>query len=161
MAPACAWLVNPVPFRHNRNSPRTLTHGASDSTFHARSAHSSSASPSPKRPWFHEIGRRFVEAAVRGYTNDIGAPDYLWSEAGGAFRTLAGDFEAISPIDLLLEEPNYTDGIIPAEYDLVTGRLNPRSLGPLNRPVFIRAVPNGGRNTDESHAVTSPGEFRP
>lgn len=117
-----------------------------------------------------ECGARILElytcrscgtAYARAYTNDIDAPDYLWSEAGGAFRTLAGDFDALSPIDLLLEEPNYTDGIIPAEYDLVTGRLNPKSLGSRNRQVFIRVAHNGAPNADDTHAVTSPGEFRP
>jgi ATP-dependent helicase YprA (DUF1998 family) len=117
-----------------------------------------------------ECGARVLElftcrscgtAYARAYTNEIDAPDYLWSEAGGAFRTLAGDFDALSPIDLLLEDPNYTDDIAPAEYDLVTGRLNPKSLGPRNRQVFIRAAHKAAPTADDPHPAVSPGEFRP
>ena len=40
---------------------------------------------------------------MRGsYTDNIDEPDYLWSEAGSAFRTLAGDFQELEPLDLLL-----------------------------------------------------------
>jgi ATP-dependent helicase YprA (DUF1998 family) len=97
----------------------------------------------------------------RAYTNEIESPDYLWSEAGGAFRTLAGDFNALSPIDLLLEVPNYQDGIEPAEYDLVTGRLNPNKLGPRNRQVFIRSAHGVPADADDQSSKAPPGEFRP
>ncbi len=117
-----------------------------------------------------ECGARVLElytcrscgtAYARAYTNDINAPDYLWSEAGGAFRTFAGDFDALSPIDLLLEEPNYHDGIVPAEYDLITGRLNPKSLGPRNRQVFIRSAHTVASSSDNDSHTDSVGEFRP
>ncbi len=100
-------------------------------------------------------------AYARAYTNEVEAPDYLWSEAGGAFRTLAGDFDALSPIDLLLEEPNYRAGVQPAEYDLVTGRLNPKKLGPRNRQVFIRSANDGPAEGDDHAHAASAGEFRP
>lgn len=120
-----------------------------------------------------ECGARVLElftcrscgtAYARAYTNDIDDPDYLWSEAGGAFRTLAGDFDALSSIDLLLEIPNYTAGVVPAEYDLLTGRLNPRSLGQRSRQVFIRVAHSGAHDTDDGDnaiSANSPGEFRP
>ena len=41
----------------------------------------------------------------RAYTNDIDEPNFLWSEPGGAFRTLSGQFDELAPIDLLLEQP--------------------------------------------------------
>ncbi|MCA9178494.1 MAG: DEAD/DEAH box helicase, partial [Planctomycetales bacterium] len=117
-----------------------------------------------------ECGARVLElytcrscgtAYARAYTNNIDAPDYLWSEAGGAFRTLTGEFDALSPIDLLLEEPNYHDGIEPAEYDLVTGRLNPKSLGYRNRQVFIRSAHTAVPPSDGEPRTASLGEFRP
>jgi len=39
----------------------------------------------------------------RAYTDDVDDPNFLWSEPGGAFRTLSGQFKELSPIDLLLE----------------------------------------------------------
>ena len=84
-----------------------------------------------------ECGARVLElftcrncgsAYARAYTNDVEEPDFLWSEAGGAFRTLAGSVDELEPIDLLLEEP-VVEQAEPAEYDIVTGRLNPVKLG--------------------------------
>ena len=97
----------------------------------------------------------------RAYTNEIDDPDFLWSEPGGAFRTLTGQFDELAPIDLLLEEPVFHDAVEPAEYDLVTGRLNPKQMGTRNRHVYLRAnrsVPPEG--DDEPQSVTL-GEFKP
>ncbi len=97
-------------------------------------------------------------AYARAYTNNIDEPDYLWSESGGAFRTLAGDVQELEPLDLLLETPVIEDAE-PAEYDLVTGRLNPLSLGKRNRQVFIR---NRRAVVDPNEPNTSSrGEFIP
>ena len=61
-----------------------------------------------------ECGARVLElytcrncgtAYARAYTNDVEEPDFLWAEPGGALRTLAGLFEELEPVDLLLEEP--------------------------------------------------------
>jgi hypothetical protein len=87
-------------------------------------------------------------------------PDFLWAEPGGALRTLAGFVDEISPLDLLLEKPVFSDLAEPAEYDLITGRLNPQKLGARNRRVYVRA----GRSqpmTDDGPHDASPGEFRP
>lgn len=117
-----------------------------------------------------ECGARVLElftcrscgtAYGRAYTNNIDAPDYLWSEAGGAFRTLAGDFDALSPIDLLLEHPSEGEAVEPAEYDLVTGRLNPKKLGARNRQVFIRSGRSSTVDDDDGPRTAAPGEFRP
>jgi ATP-dependent helicase YprA (DUF1998 family) len=97
----------------------------------------------------------------RAYTNDVNDPDFLWAEPGGAFRTLSGQFDELAPIDLLLEKPVFPELAEPAEYDLVTGRLNPHDLGARNRQVFLRAgrsVPPAA--TDEGRS-SAPGEFRP
>jgi hypothetical protein len=99
-------------------------------------------------------------AHARAYTNNVDSPDFLWAEPGGAFRTLAGFVDEISPLDLLLEKPVFNDLAEPAEYDLVTGRLNPQKLGARNRQVYIRA----GRSqpvTDDEPQDANPGEFRP
>lgn len=99
-------------------------------------------------------------AHARAYTNNVDNPDFLWAEPGGAFRTLAGLVDEISPLDLLLEKPVFNDLAEPAEYDLITGRLNPQKLGARNRQVHIRA----GRSqpvTDDEPQDAKPGEFRP
>ncbi len=99
-------------------------------------------------------------AHARAYTNNVDDPDFLWAEPGGAFRTLAGFVDEISPLDLLLEKPVFNDLAEPAEYDLITGRLNPQKLGARNRQVYIRA----GRSqpvTDDEPLDANPGEFRP
>ena len=61
-----------------------------------------------------ECGARVLElftcrncgtAYARAYTDNVPEPDFLWQEAGGAFRTQAGQVEELAPIDLLLEDP--------------------------------------------------------
>ncbi|MGV8041430.1 MAG: DEAD/DEAH box helicase [Thermoanaerobaculaceae bacterium] len=116
-----------------------------------------------------ECGARVLElytcrqcgtAYVRAYTNDLDVPDFLWAEAGGAFRTLAGQVEELEPLDLLLEQP-LTHDFERAELDLVTGRLNPRRLGDRNRVVFIKRDRTRSPQPDDSVMVSSPGEFKP
>lgn len=116
-----------------------------------------------------ECGARVLElftcrncgtAHARAYTSNVDNPDFLWAEPGGALRTLAGFVDEISPLDLLLEKPVFNDLSEPAEYDLITGRLNPQKLGARNRQVYIRA----GRAqpvVDDEPQDASPGEFRP
>ena len=96
----------------------------------------------------------------RAYTNDLDDPDYLWPEAGGAFRTLSGQFDELASLDLLLERP-VVEEVEPAEYDLVTGRLNPQRLGPRNRQVFLRARRSAVAETDDEPSNAGRGEFRP
>jgi ATP-dependent helicase YprA (DUF1998 family) len=100
-------------------------------------------------------------AYARAYTDSVEDPDFLWAEAGGAFRTLSGQFNELSPIDLLLESPNFRDLAEPAEYDLITGRLNPPKLGHRNRQVFLRASRATVAGDDEEITHAAPGEFRP
>jgi ATP-dependent helicase YprA (DUF1998 family) len=99
-------------------------------------------------------------AHARAYTNNVDAPDFLWAEPGGAFRTLAGFVDEISPLDLLLEKPVFSELAEPAEYDLITGRLNPRKLGARNRQVCLRAARSQPAVDDDPRDAT-PGEFRP
>ncbi|HKX46487.1 MAG TPA: DEAD/DEAH box helicase [Planctomycetota bacterium] len=99
-------------------------------------------------------------AHARAYTDNVDQPDFLWSEPGGAFRTLAGVVDELSPLDLLLEQPVFVEHAEPAEYDLVTGRLNPQKTGARNRKVYIRAA-RTQPVTDEEPQDENPGEFRP
>lgn len=97
----------------------------------------------------------------RAYTNDLDDPSFLWSEPGAAFRTLSGQFDELVPIDLLLEKPVFAESVEPAEYDLVTGRLNPQQIGPRNRQVYVRARQSTPPDADDEPRNAAPGEFRP
>lgn len=96
----------------------------------------------------------------RAYSDNLDNPDFLWGEAGGAFRTLAGRVDELLPLDILLEQPVFNDLAEPAEYDLLTGRLNPQSLGARNRLVYIRAGRSKPAKADEP-VDGNRGEFRP
>ncbi|MFC2027074.1 DEAD/DEAH box helicase [Chloroflexota bacterium] len=99
-------------------------------------------------------------AYARAYTDDIIEPDFLWAEPGGSLRTLSGSYDELEPLDLLLEEPVDKD-VEPAEFDLLTGRLNPYTLSHRNRQVFLRKdrLKETGDNGNDHN--TNLGEFRP
>ena len=98
---------------------------------------------------------------ARAYTNDVEEPEFLWSEPGGALRTLSGWYDELEAIDLLLEEPVFTENVEVADYDLVTGRLNPFNLGERNRQVFLPSNRAETPSTDGSPIDLSLGEFKP
>lgn len=106
--------------------------------------------------------RNCGSAYARAYTDNIEIPNFLWAEPGGAFRTLSSYVEELEPLDLLLEKP-VVEEVEPADYDLVTGRLNPPALGQRVRQVFLRKdrlqLPNKESEGDGDNA--RPGEFRP
>jgi len=77
-------------------------------------------------------------AYARAYTDDVDTPSALWPEAGRRLRMAGGETSPLLPLDLLLEEPARDDLAEPADYDLETGRLNPKMAGPRMRTVFIR-----------------------
>ena len=96
-------------------------------------------------------------AYARAYSDDVENPDFLWADPGGMIRTLEGVVTELEPLDLLLEWA-IADDVEPADYDLVTGRLNPRELGQRVRRVSLR----GNRQADGSDgALGNRGEFRP
>src|SRR6185312_5927189 len=78
-------------------------------------------------------------AHARAYTDDVDAPSALWSKPGQALRMAAGATAPLLPLDLLLEGPALEDVAEPADYDLETGRLNPRNLGSRTRTVYVRS----------------------
>ena len=116
-----------------------------------------------------ECGARVLElytcrncgsAYARAYTDDLDAPDFLWAEAGGEFRTQMGAHEELEPLDLLLEQP-VVGAAEPADYDLVTGRLNPLALGERVRQVFVRRDRSPAIDDDAGEVFARLGEFVP
>ena len=97
----------------------------------------------------------------RAYTDRVDDPDFLWAEPGGAFRTHSGQFDELSPIDLLLEEPVFCETVEPAEFDLLTGRLNPLQMGNRNRQVYLRADRSRPLDVDGELHSKDLGEFKP
>lgn len=120
-----------------------------------------------------ECGARVLElytcrncgtAYARAYTDDVDAPSALWSEPGQSLRMAGGETSPLLPLDLLLESPALEDVAEPADYDLETGRLNPPSLGPRNRTVYVRSD-RVSDSTDEENecpaGLETRGQFVP
>lgn len=99
-------------------------------------------------------------AYARAYADDLVEPNFLWAEAGGAFRTLAGDVKELEPLDLLLEEPVAVECEL-AEYDLLTGRLNPQAAGERMRKVYLKKDRQLPHDDDDKSVKRPLGEFRP
>jgi hypothetical protein len=102
-------------------------------------------------------------AYARAYTDDIQNPSFLWSEPGSVLRTLSGDKQQLEPVDLLLEAP-ISDEVEPADYDLITGRLNPLNVSPRMRTVYMpknRIQPFKEDSDDAVARDAKAGEFRP
>ena len=97
-------------------------------------------------------------AYARAYIDEPGGPSFLWSEPGRGFRTTEGEYRPLQPVDLLLEPPSSNE-IEPADYDIVTGRLNPEELGGRTRRIFLRK--DRSSITSDGKPVENPGEFRP
>jgi Lhr-like helicase len=104
--------------------------------------------------------RNCGSAYGRGYTRDLQSPDFLWSEPGGAFHTATANVEELEPIDLLLEQP-VVEEVEPAEYDLVTGRLNPPGQGLRTRLVYLRHDRIAKPSKAGRGIAARPGEFVP
>lgn len=105
--------------------------------------------------------RNCGSAYARAYTDNIQNPTFLWHEPGGGFLSVTGQVLELFPLDLLLEEPSA--GVEPADLDLITGRLNPPSMGARTRTVFMRLNRSGGSDNvdDESSGSVASGEFNP
>ena len=101
-------------------------------------------------------------AYARAYTDDVDAPDALWSEPGERLRVEDGEASPLLPLDLLLEQPVIEDIAEPADYDLETGRLNPKTLGSRMRTVFVRGdrVSDSMEEDDEAPTgIETRGQF--
>ena len=120
-----------------------------------------------------ECGARVLElytcrncgtAYARAYTDDVDVPQALWSEAGQRLRLARGETTPLLPLDLLLEQPAIEAAAEPADYDIETGHLNPQTLGPRTRTVYVRSdrVSDATEDNDEtSPGLVARGEFAP
>jgi ATP-dependent helicase YprA (DUF1998 family) len=101
----------------------------------------------------------------RAYTNNIDVPSALWSEPGRRLRLAGEETESLLPLDMLLEEPRPGKDVELANYDLETGRLNPKDMGPRNRKVFLRCdrvTPAEGEEDGEiDQSIEARGQFIP
>ena len=108
--------------------------------------------------------RNCGSAYARAYTDDVDAPSALWSKPGQSMRMAGGQTSALLPLDLLLEEPAEEGLAEPADYDLETGRLNPHSLGPRSRRVYLRGDRSSQAVDDENEdaaGLETRGQFIP
>jgi ATP-dependent helicase YprA (DUF1998 family) len=101
----------------------------------------------------------------RAYTNDLEAPTYLWAEPGETIHTTSGLSMAMKPLDLLLEMPMDGSDVEPAEYDLITGSLNPAVSSPRVRQVYLKKKRtedySGKAKPVRNASAASLGEFKP
>lgn len=103
-------------------------------------------------------------AYARAYTDDVDSPSALWSEPGRRLRMAGGETGSLLPLDLLLEESRKEDVTEPADYDLETGRLNPNTLGPRTRTVYLRRdriTPPADEDGEVDTNLGSRGQFVP
>ncbi len=103
-------------------------------------------------------------AYARTYTDDVDTPSALWAEPGERLRMAGGETSPLLPLDLLLENPARDDVAEPADYDLETGRLNPKVAGPRMRTVYIRHDRLSDAADEDNEADTSfesRGQFTP
>lgn len=103
-------------------------------------------------------------AYARAYTDDVETPRALWAEPGQQLRMASGDTNPLLPLDLLLEPLAHDDAAEPADYDLETGQLNPVTIGPRMRVVYIRQDRLADAADDENENNTSfnsRGQFAP
>ncbi len=100
-------------------------------------------------------------AYARAYTDNVQDPGFLWNEPGSGFVSVTGQVLELFPIDLLLEDP--TIDAEPADLDLVTGRLNPATLGERTRQVFLRSnrTPEHSDDDGDDDRLDTVGEFKP
>ena len=75
-----------------------------------------------------------------------------------------GESAPLEPLDLLLEDPAHEDAAEPAGYDLETGQLNPHTLGPRMRTVYLRQGRLADSHDDDDEGGGNPeppGKFVP
>lgn len=103
-------------------------------------------------------------AHARAHSDDVDTPSALWSEPGRRLRMPGIETAPLLDLDLLLAEPRLTDQVEIADYDLETGRLNPRILGPRRRSVYLRKDRITPPTDDDGEADTRDevrGQFTP
>lgn len=103
-------------------------------------------------------------AHARAHTDDIDSPKSLWAEPGQRLKMQSGETQELLDLDLLLEEPRHRGIAEVADYDLLTGQLNPDVLGSRMRTVYIRKDRVTPATDDEGQTDTRlevRGQFTP
>lgn len=103
-------------------------------------------------------------AYARAYTDNVDTPSALWAEPGDRLRMTGSATDPLLALDLLLEEPAREDEAEPAEYDLETGRLNPKAHGSRLRTVYIRhdrLSDTVDEDNEGDSSFESRGQFKP
>jgi ATP-dependent helicase YprA (DUF1998 family) len=113
---------------------------------------------------------------ARAYTKDVAKPDHLFADPGQKLLTTDGLASEFQALDLMLEAPPSVVQGLEANYDLVSGLLNPDVLSDRKRTVFLRPQTAGlnvsglketdpdvenDEDEDDGSAVASPGQFVP
>ena len=76
----------------------------------------------------------------------------------------SGETSPLLALDLLLEQPAHDDAAEPADYDLETGQLNPVSMGPRMRTVYLRherLADTADEDNENDTSYESRGQFKP
>lgn len=103
-------------------------------------------------------------AYARAYTDDVDAPSSIWKEPGERLRMPGLETGPLLPIDLLLEEPSNEEVAEPADFDLETGRINPKTAGTRMRRLYLRSARLEASADEEGATQTDfekRGLFRP
>jgi ATP-dependent helicase YprA (DUF1998 family) len=93
--------------------------------------------------------RQCGTAYARGYSDDPESPKSIWSEPGARLRSAVGELEELGPLDLMLEKPGSMELGEAADLDLVTGQINPQTLGSRMRRVYLPPNRTAGAVTDD------------
>jgi ATP-dependent helicase YprA (DUF1998 family) len=75
---------------------------------------------------------------ARAYTRDVANPAHIFAEPGETLLTAEGLSQSFEALDLLLEEPAIPALGQPADYDLISGQLDPDQLGNRHRRVYLK-----------------------
>jgi ATP-dependent helicase YprA (DUF1998 family) len=97
---------------------------------------------------------------ARAYASNVADPHLLWAEAGDRLETGAGTYDALQPLDLLLEKPASDENGRAAFYDLRTGQLDPEHECDKHRLVYVKATAAPDEDTSAA-GVNKPGQFVP
>ena len=115
---------------------------------------------------------------ARAYTKDVAKPDRLFAEPGQMLLTAGGFALEFQALDIMLEAPPSVLQGLEANYDIISGLLNPDILSDRRRPVFLNphtaSLSAGGpknsaadneddedEDEDNGNAAASPGQFVP
>ena len=99
---------------------------------------------------------------ARAYTDNVEAPQSLWPEPGANIALNDGEAEQLEALDLLLQAPPKEGTVVPAEYDVETGRLNAYDSGDRSRIVYHRLLSTKDlADEDEDGRQGTRGQFIP